>query len=64
MRKEWRRQKKERDSLKKSAETAFRQNQQQHHQQTMLHHSPYSFQPTPTTATSFMPSNMTFGHFY
>lgn len=44
MRKEWRRQKKERDTAKKQVETAFRNQQQQ-----MLQQPTYpSFHPIPT----------------
>jgi hypothetical protein len=74
MRKEWRRQKKERDAAKKSAEQAYRnqqesmmqqhaQHQQQQHQQhhAQQHHHqamPFPFQQ------SFMPNNMALGNFY
>ncbi|KAL9548428.1 hypothetical protein MBANPS3_005675 [Mucor bainieri] len=72
MRKEWRRQKKERDAAKKSAEQAYRtqqesmmqqhvqQQQQQHHHHPQPHHQtmPFPFQQ------SFMPNNMALGNFY
>ncbi|CAO3651651.1 unnamed protein product [Mucor fragilis] len=69
MRKEWRRQKKERDAAKKSAEQAYRNQQesmmqqhvqQQHHHHPQPHHQtmPFPFQQP------FMPNNMALGNFY
>lgn len=49
MRKEWRRQKKERENARKAAEAAALQQQQQQQQFNML---PYSFHPTTLTTTA------------
>ncbi|KAL7316087.1 hypothetical protein PS15m_005229 [Mucor circinelloides] len=79
MRKEWRRQKKERDAAKKSAEQAYRNQQesmmqqhaqhhhqqQQQHQQHHHHQQQQHHQPMPFPfQQSFMPNNMALGNFY
>lgn len=73
MRKEWRRQKKERDSARKQAEQAYRQQQQQQNQ--IMHSYPL---PPAQVPSSSMPTSLyntappqphqaygaTIGHFY